>query len=115
MPVQDKQIGPHVEFQLAGMRGKLVEHYGPSSYDATNKEVLSAKTYSMTGFALVEPWGDLVTDSSGAWFGFVRVIKNLNGAGVPTVQLRYYDTAGTEIANGVDLSGKRICLFILGI
>lgn len=115
MPTQDKPIGAHPEWQVAGMRAKAVEHFGPSSYDATNKETLTAKNYGMEVFFLVEPIGQLITDSTGAWFGFVRALKILGGNGVPTWQLRYYDTSGTEISNTTDLSGKRTVLYLLGV
>lgn len=115
MPIQDSPIGAHVEWQVAGMRAKAVEHFGPSSYDATNKETLTAKNYGMESFFLVNPIGELITNSTGAWFGSVRALKTVSGNGVPTWQLRYYDTSGTEIANATDLSGKRVVLYMLGV
>lgn len=115
MPIQDGPIGAHVEWQVAGMRAKAVEHFGPSSYNATTKEVLTSSNYGMEQFFLVQPIGELITDSTGAWFGSVRAMKILGGNGVPTWQLRYYDTSGTEIANATDLSGKRVVLYMLGV
>lgn len=111
----DKQIGAHPEWQVAGQRVKAVEHFGPSSYNSTTGEVINAKNYSVEQFFIIEPFGQLVTDSTGAWFGTVRAIKTIGGNGCATWTLRYYDTSGTEITNTTDLSGKRVGLYILGI
>lgn len=111
----DRVLGAHPEWQEAGMRVVVKEHFGPASYSAANKEILVPSAFSMSQFFTLEVLDVLVTDSTGAVFGTVRGWKHLAGNGVSAWKLVYYDTAGTEIANAVDLSGKRITIRALGV
>lgn len=112
----DLQVGPHYEFQIAGQRCRLFEHFGPASYDSTAKETLTARNFSVSEFAAIIVCGASVTDSTSALYGDVRAIKVSKGEGSATWKLIWYsDAAGTETANAVDLSGKRVTLLVIGI
>lgn len=112
----NEQVGPHVEFQIAGMRCKIVEHFGPASYNDTTKEILTGRTFSVEQFAAVQVIGLSVTDATGVPYGDVRAFKVTKGRGSTTWKLIWYsDAAGTETANAVDLSDKRVTLLIMGI
>jgi hypothetical protein len=111
----EKQIGAHPEWQEAGMRVMMREHFGPASYPIATGEVIRASAYSVEQFFSVETIGSLITNSSGVWFGTVRSIKTIGGNGCSQWTLRYYDTSGVEIVDTTDLSGKRVVLLVRGI
>lgn len=110
----DNPVGAHVEFQIAGQRCKMVEHFGPASYDSTNKETLQPSWFGMDQIANVIVGNAAVTDSTGAIYGDVRAIKTQKGP-YGTWKLIWYSTVtGTEVSNATDLSGRRVVLFVIG-
>lgn len=109
----DKQLGPHPEFQWAGKRVVEIEHYGPASY-ATGGETLTASNYGMKQFSSVEVLGVSVTDPS-TIYGQCKALKVQAGPYSTTFKLLWYsDQAGTQTANATDLSAKRVSLRLVG-
>lgn len=111
---QDTQVGAHPEFQTAGMRERMVEHYGSVSYSTANKDILQPSYYNMEQIAAVIVCGASVTNATGAIYGDVRAIKAEAGPYGTWKLIWYSDVAGTEVVNTTDISGKRVVLRIIG-
>lgn len=110
----DKRVGPHVDFQVAGMRCKLVDHFGPTAYSTSTKEVLNPNDFEMKQIAAVFVTGPSIVDSSGAVFGDVRLRKDVAGPYAAWSVVWYSNVTGTEVVNGTDISANRVTLLVFG-
>lgn len=111
---QNTQVGAHPEFQIAGMRARLVDRYGPSSYSTANKDELKPSDFNMDQIAAVIPCGSSVTESTGAIYGDVRPIKTQKGSYSVWKLIWYSNVTGTEVVDTTDIAAKRTTLLVIG-
>lgn len=110
----DMRVGPHFDFQIAGMRCKLVDHFGPTSYLTATKEVLNPNDFEMDEIAVVFVLGPAVVSATGAIFGDVRVRKVSPGPYSEQLLVWYSNITGTEVVNATDISANRVTLMVFG-
>jgi len=116
MPQQNDKLGPSEEYYIGGAKLVVVEHFGPASYDATNKEVLKPQMFGLSTFFAIQAVGPSVTNSTGAIYGDVRPVKPTVGNWPSTYKLTWYSNiTGTEVTNATDLSGRRVTLLVFGV
>ena len=98
---------------FGGKMFNTIDYAGPTSYNNTGTPATSGDTMShrMFGFEnTVETFIGESLDQTGTYF----VKAQPNNSGVTTWRLRWFTTAGTEVANGVNLSAYTVKLSAIG-
>ena len=98
---------------FGGHQFNTIDYAGPTAYNNTGTPATSGDSLShrMFGFEnTVETYIGQSFDQTGTYYVRAQPLNN----GVTSWKLRWFTTAGVEVANGVDLSTYKVKLSAIG-
>jgi len=98
---------------FGGHMFNTIDYSGPTAYNNTGTPATSGDTMSHRFFGFentIESFTGESLDQSGTYYVIAQPLND----GVTSWKLRWFTTAGVEVANGVNLSGFTVKLSAIG-